>query len=781
MSDFEDDFEKNFENDDDFDDTPPGLFSNLGTVRNRDDKDDDVQYMLKHPLRSRPPIDFSGQRSTVDTDGFSALAPPRSHMSGSTLRSSLHPSTVPSFPRKTSAPLARQPLPLDAIAALTDSELLHNPHYRKLRRDHDHLTSVLTTYVERELTEFRTARSEGLPPDIYQAVPRSVNSRHANSHADSRASSLGPSDSASQQARTDVMKDKAIEDLLERVEPPPLRPDFLPTTVLWDFDDCYTDKTLGDILTDNNKCRPRLSLAIRRPNGSKISTFELSNMRRSAELIVQRLIKFINSDPRSAGAGLKTRPKTFIKKYFMAEHYQAVLDLEAEQKLLRLCSAHWKADAFITKVFLERNKEKVKATTNSTPATSPQFSQSPEPPTAFNPQIREVAPMKATKRALELSPGPKSPSASHAQKRNKDNTVLSGQKTVGPGLSNQNQHPPTRKITPTFLSRTKAICAEPAPTSLHSLHVDPSADNLIAALTSEFPSLTNGPQLIYSMNAQLSFKEGEPSEQVATLLERVQSAVPCSPDIDEDNTYESWGHYQFTAGGISPASSLTSWEKVGSVATAFKLVAAAIKTCRDARSMCSNAGTPKTSGFISDVYLEKVLECLKSCWVGAGGVLTSQNRVPPTAPSYRDIAMSPPRLPPIKIKRPAPLTDVAASKTPEVPTGTNSITQPIASTERVEPSAGLDEVRLCLVVMPSPTHSLQGARASVASLKQLQVSELLACFSDNKLSAPKGKRKDDLIDVMVKSPELVHISDATIKEIIEKRKLRKGPQKPLAA
>ncbi|KAH9008717.1 hypothetical protein EDB83DRAFT_2531487 [Lactarius deliciosus] len=383
MSDFEDDFQKNFENDDDFDDTPPGLFSNLGTVHNRDDKDDDVQYMPKHSLRSRPPIDFSGQRSTVDTDGFSAFAPPHSHMSGSTLRSSLHPSTVPSFPRKTSAPLARQPLPLDAIVALTDSELLHNPHYRKLRQDHDHLTSVLTTYVERELAEFRTARSEGLPPDIYQAVPRSVNSCRANSRADSRALSLGPSDSASQQARTDIMKDKAIEDLLERVELPPLRPDFLLTTVLWDFNDCYTDKTLGDIITDDNK-----------------------------------------PPVRSAGAGLKTRPKTFIKKYFMAEHYQAVLDLEAEQKLLRLCSALWKADAFITKVFLERNKEKVKATTNSAPATSPQFSQSLEPPTAFNPQIWEVAPMKATKRALELSPGPKSPSASHAQKRNKDNTVL---------------------------------------------------------------------------------------------------------------------------------------------------------------------------------------------------------------------------------------------------------------------------------------------------------------------------------------------------------------------
>jgi hypothetical protein len=25
-------------------------------------------------------------------------------------------------------------------------------------------------------------------------------------------------------------------------------------------------------------------------------------------------------------------------------------------------------------------------------------------------------------------------------------------------------------------------------------------------------------------------------------------------------------------------------------------------------------------GFISDVYLERVLECLEVCWVGAGGV-----------------------------------------------------------------------------------------------------------------------------------------------------------------
>jgi len=122
------------------------------------------------------------------------------------------------------------------------------------------------------------------------------------------------------------------------------------------------------------------------------------------------------------------------------------------------------------------------------------------------------------------------------------------------------------------------------------------------------------------MNAQWSFKQGKTSKKVTTLLKHVQFADPGSPDIDEDNTGPSWGHYQFTAGGVSPSSSLTTWEDVGSVSTTFELVAAALKTCQEARLMCANAGMPKTVGLISDVYLEKTVECLESCWVGAGGV-----------------------------------------------------------------------------------------------------------------------------------------------------------------
>ena len=96
------------------------------------------------------------------------------------------------------------------------------------------------------------------------------------------------------------------------------------------------------------------------------------------------------------------------------------------------------------------------------------------------------------------------------------------------------------------------------------------------------------------MNKQTSFKQGESSENVTTLLKHVQSVDPGSPDIDEDEMGVSWGHELFMAGGIGPSSSLTNWQDIGSVEMAFKLVAAAIKTCQEAHLMCANARTPKT-------------------------------------------------------------------------------------------------------------------------------------------------------------------------------------------
>jgi hypothetical protein len=82
-----------------------------------------------------------------------------------------------------------------------------------------------------------------------------------------RASSLGPSDSASQQTKLGI----PLTVLLEMLEPPIKRPSFLPKSVPWDYEDC-NDQTEDIIVTELNTRRLKMSLAIRRGDGTKISS-----------------------------------------------------------------------------------------------------------------------------------------------------------------------------------------------------------------------------------------------------------------------------------------------------------------------------------------------------------------------------------------------------------------------------------------------------------------------------------------------------------------------------
>ena len=57
-----------------------------------------------------------------------------------------------------------------------------------------------------------------------------------------------------------------------------------------------------------------------------------------------------------------------------------------------------------------------------------------EPYAMLIPQGSDVAPMNMAKQALELSPGPKLPSAVHTQKRSKDSLMVPGKKPIGPSM-----------------------------------------------------------------------------------------------------------------------------------------------------------------------------------------------------------------------------------------------------------------------------------------------------------------------------------------------------------
>ena len=211
-----------------------------------------------------------------------------------------------------------------------------------------------------------------------------------------------------------------------------MRPEFLDATVLWYPNDCQTDKTHGDIVTKANPNRPKMHLAVRRANGEKISKAEYNAIYSYAKTIVQNLMNFANSDPRLAmDKDSKLPTKTNLKSLFPAEFSQAVLQLEAKHTDLRLCSAHWKAEAIISQIFLA-GAGKPAVDSRSASIFSP-LEPSPASPMSapLNLQAMDVVPMNVAKRALELSPGPKSPSASQAQKRSKDDTISVGQKTTG--------------------------------------------------------------------------------------------------------------------------------------------------------------------------------------------------------------------------------------------------------------------------------------------------------------------------------------------------------------
>jgi hypothetical protein len=260
---------------------------------------------------------------------------------------------------------------------------------------------------------------------------------------DSCTSSLGPSnsasqhtrfESASQQARFDTTFANAVKELLESVEAPSVRPGFLKPSVLWYYEDCQTDKTEGDIVTKANPHRPKMHLTVHHADGSKLARPKFNVIRVSAETIVHQLMECVGSDPRLAmhADDPKLPTKTLIKSLFPAEFNQAILWLKVQWTILRLCSAHWKAETMIGQVFLQRSEEANGKTVDPCSASNLGPSE-PEPTVSAPPvlQVLNVAPVNTSKRALELSPGPKSPSALQAQKRSKDNAMIFGQKMTG--------------------------------------------------------------------------------------------------------------------------------------------------------------------------------------------------------------------------------------------------------------------------------------------------------------------------------------------------------------
>ncbi|KAN0139984.1 hypothetical protein V8E53_001880 [Lactarius tabidus] len=93
-----------------------------------------------------------------------------------------------------------------------------------------------------------------------------------------------------------------------------------------------------------------------------------------------------------------------------------------------------------------------------------------------------------------------------------------------------------------------------------NITVHPSAHDLICLFKSDFKRFSGSVDLIQAMDEVTDIESHKLSNDIAVLLDRINTADPDLPDIDKDDSNENWGHAQFTAGGLTIQSTLVDWE-----------------------------------------------------------------------------------------------------------------------------------------------------------------------------------------------------------------------------
>jgi hypothetical protein len=121
-----------------------------------------------------------------------------------------------------------------------------------------------------------------------------------------------------------------------------LRPELHDRSVLWNIEDCQH----YGIVSDKNASRPPMEKCIRNSQGETISTSVYNAIKTTARMLVNIHLVPLGT-PADPAARAKTKTKTYYKKYFL-QNFKDVLDkLEAQEPLLTLCAARWKAEHII--------------------------------------------------------------------------------------------------------------------------------------------------------------------------------------------------------------------------------------------------------------------------------------------------------------------------------------------------------------------------------------------------------------------------------------------------
>ncbi|KAH9948378.1 hypothetical protein B0H21DRAFT_679681, partial [Amylocystis lapponica] len=305
------------------------------------------------------------------------------------------------------------------------------------------------------------------------------------------------------------------------------RPEKYPFEVLWNIADCQDDDDACP--TNSNPSRPPMQKAIRRTDGTLLTSAEWNHIQSSARQLTAGLLMLPLSKNVSSRRDQKIKlTRTHFRSYHRDKWLKAIHELERRHPVVALCSGHWKAEHILGASLLSKRSSSKRRSHG-----------------------RDNLSESDDNGAISADDMVMTPTTSN-------DTTLSSGADVQP-------LPPI-----TFLSTSTTV---PSPQSkqidVSFIKINPSPDNLLAILSHDFPTMNNGIDLLGAMNLSPNFSTGSPpSNDMITFIERIENADPNSDDMDKDDMDISWGHRQFTAGSMTCATTLTSWASIGNVPTA---------------------------------------------------------------------------------------------------------------------------------------------------------------------------------------------------------------------
>jgi len=218
---------------------------------------------------------------------------------------------------------------------------------------------------------------------------------------------------------------------------------------------------------------------------------------------------------------------------------------------------------------------------------------------------------------------------------------------------------------------------------------------------------------------------------------------------------------------------LTSWDDIGNIDTAYKLLAATIRTCKVARHVCFQRGIKATS-FLSDAYLANIVERLWELWKTGGS-----QPVPIPEPKGKGKVSEIPSV--------NPSTSAPPLATPNIVRSHASLAPAPAPSPSVHAAAAPDGS--AVAASSSSTDKPAGAKVGLndlrALLQPLQKEELKSWIKSHNIVVPplnKLRTKEDLvsgiIDACTDNPQYPQPSHEDIQAILELRKGKRAVKAP---